>query len=61
MNKFLQFLLVLLLGSLGMYMFNSIMSFFGVSFQYYGVYLIFSICIGFFFYVLPSKHTNIFV
>lgn len=61
MNKFLQFLLVSFFALLGMYIFSAIMGFFSISLQYYIVYLLFALCMGLLFYVLPSEHANIFV
>lgn len=61
MNKFFQFFLVLFASSLGMYIFSSIANFFGIGFQYYGVYLLFAVAMGILFYVLPRHHSNIFI
>ncbi len=61
MNKFIQFFVVLFVGSFAMYAFSSIANFFGIGFQYYGVYLLFGIAMGILFYTLPRKHANIFI
>jgi hypothetical protein len=61
MNKFIQFFAILFVGSFSMYIFSSIANFFGIGFQYYGVYLLFATALGLLFFILPRKHANIFV
>ena len=61
MNKFIQFFVVLFVGSFAMYVFSSVANFFGVGFQYYGIYIFFGIAMGILFYTLPRKHANIFI
>lgn len=61
MNKFIQFFVLLFVGSFALYIFSSVANFFSIGFQYYGVYLLFAICMGVFFYTLPKQHTNIFI
>jgi len=52
---FITFSILLLLYTMG-----SISNFFGLTFQYYGVYMFFGIAMLFLYFVLPSKRRNIF-
>lgn len=60
MNKILQLLLAITVGSFAMYIFSAIANFFGLGFEDYGVYMMFAIAIGIFYFILPTKDTNIF-
>jgi hypothetical protein len=60
-NKFLQFLSLLFLGLLGIFMFKSIMDFFNIQYQYYGIYIVFTLCLVLLYNILPKQHRNIFV
>jgi heme A synthase len=60
MNKFFQFLLVLFLGLLGMYIVNAILNFFNIPLEYYLTYLLFAICMVILYYIMPKKQGNIF-
>ena len=60
MNKMLQIVIAIILGSFAMYIFSSIANFFGISVQYYGIYMFFGLALGIFYFVLPNKPTNIF-
>lgn len=61
MNKFIQFFVLLFVGSFVIYVFSSVANFFSIGFQYYGVYLLFAIAMGILFYALPKRHSNIFI
>ena len=53
--------IVLVFGLLlGLYTIGQVANFFGIGFQYYGVYLFFGIAIGILYFVLPGNHRNIF-
>lgn len=60
MNKILSYLLLTFFVSLGLYTFGAIANFFGIGFQYYGVYSIFGIAILFLYLILPKKTETIF-
>lgn len=60
MNKILQFALMVVIGSFSMYIFSAIANFFGISYQYYGVYMMFAAAMVLLYFVLPSSTINIF-
>lgn len=43
-----------------LYTIGSISKFFGISFSFYGVYMIFGIAVAILYLILPSKRANIF-
>jgi hypothetical protein len=61
MNIILQVCLVLFLGTLGMYIFTVIANFFGIGFQFYGVYALFIITFVLLYFILPGQYPNIFL
>lgn len=61
MNRFLQFLLFIIIAIFAIYVTTAIANFFSIQFQYYGVYLIFALAMGLLFYALPKQYPNIFV
>lgn len=56
MNKFLQFLFVLL----GMYIVNAILNFFNIPLEDYLTYLMFTIAMVILYYLMPKEQSNIF-
>jgi len=56
MNKFLQFLFVLL----GMYIVNAILNFFNIPLEDYLTYLMFIIAMVILYYLMPKEQSNIF-
>lgn len=60
MNKILQLLLAITVGSFAMYIFSAIANFFGMGFQDYGVYMMLAIAVCLFYFILPEKEINIF-
>jgi hypothetical protein len=45
---------------IGLYTVGSIANFFGISFEYYGVFMFLGLGLCFLYFILPSKHRNIF-
>ena len=61
MNKYLQFILVLFLGLLGIYILSSILNFFSIPLENYITYLLFVLCMTLLYYILPKEKKSVIV
>lgn len=61
MNKYLQFISVLFLGLLGIYILSSILNFFSIPLENYITYLLFVLCMTLLYYILPKEKKSVIV